>query len=792
MREVQSGRLTPGMRLCDRYWVVQLLGEGGFSQTYEIDDNGSRKVLKVLLEDYPKAVSLFQREARVLGRLHHPGIPHVEPDGYFTFTVPDRRKPSKTLHLHGLVMEYIPGVNLKQWLQTHPPISQDQALDWLEQLVLILYQLHQQNYFHRDIKPSNIMLKPDGQLVLVDFGGVREVTETYLARQQNDHTGTRLASWGYAPLEQMEGRSVPQSDFFALGRTFVCLLTGQSPTHFHHHDQTGMLLWRQNAPQISLALADLVDWLMAIFPGQRPQTAAEIRTAIATIRANPNTSLLPDSAINLVPDPSASKPANSPASSSQSLTETGLPVPTPADQLWPKPMSGSDASDGSDTMTQAPPEHSRKLSRVLPRLLPRFLRDRTHWLIPVAAGAVSGLLMVLRGAGWFYSLELAAFDQFVQRLPSAEGDAPIVLVEITREDIQALEGEYPISDRTLLQALQILNEAKPALIGIDIYRDQPRGEGQADLVSYLQQNDHIVPICAHPSVVDEEAVASLPNIPAEQVGFVDVPLDRDDRVRRQLIADYPPQPEVCGAFLSLSAMLGLRYLEQQGYEIAMPDEQNQSTWRIEKPDQSSLQFQSLAAYRGFYPRSEWISSQQILLNPWSTEALTDEFNPTVERVTLTDVLNRQSSATASATDFQAQIRDRIILIGVTDPTVKDDFQTAYGENVRGLQLHAMMTAQLVSAVEQGRPLLRFVGFWFDLGWIAGWSAAAGFCGLQVRSQSKLILIGGGLVVLMSGIGWGCLWIYGTVTPIVPTITGITMLLIGKALLVALNKHNTSH
>lgn len=788
MREVQSGRLTPGMRLCNRYRVVQLLGEGGFSQTYEIDDNGNRKVLKVLLEDYDKAVSLFQREARVLGRLHHPGIPQVEPDGYFTFTVPDRRKPSKLLHLHGLIMEYIPGVNLKQWLQSHPPISQDQALDWLEQLVVILHQLHQQNYFHRDIKPSNIMLKPDGQLVLVDFGGVREVTETYLARQQNDHTGTRLASWGYAPLEQMEGRSVPQSDFFALGRTFVCLLTGQSPTDFHHHDQTGMLLWRQNAPQISLALADLVDWLMAVFPGQRPQTAAEIRTAIAIIRAHPNTSLLSNSAINSAPDPSAPKPAQSPESFSRSPTETELPVSVPVDQPWPRPISGSDASDGSDTMTQAPPEHSRKLSRVLPRLLPRFLRERTHWLIPVVAGAVSSLLMVLRGAGWFYSLELAVFDQFVRRLPSADWNAPIVLVEITREDIQALGGEYPIRDRTLLQALQILNEANPALIGIDIYRDQSRGEGQADLVSYLQQNDHIVPVCAHPNETDPAGVATLSNIPAEQVGFVDVPLDLDGAVRRQLIADYPSQPKVCGAFFSLSAMLGLRYLEQQGYAIAMPNEQNQSTWRIEKPDQSSLQFQSLAAYRGFYPRSEWISSQQILLNPWSTERLTSESNPTVERITLTDVLNHQ----LNAAEFQAQIRDRIILIGVTDPTVKDDFQTASGENVRGLQLHAMMTAQLVSAVEQGRPLLRFVGFWFDLAWIGGWTAIAGLGGLNVRSQSKLILIGSGLVVLMSGIGWGCLWIYGTVTPIVPTITGITMLLIGNALLVALNKHNTSH
>ncbi len=785
MREVQAGRLNPEMRLCDRYRVVQLLGEGGFSQTYEIDDNGSRKVLKVLLEDYPKAVSLFQREARVLSRLDHPGIPHVEPDSYFTFSVPDRRKLGQSRHLHGLVMEYIPGVNLKQWLQTHPPIAQDQALDWLDQLAAILHQLHQQNYFHRDIKPSNIMLKPDGQLVLVDFGGVREVTETFLARQQSDHTGTRLASWGYAPLEQLEGRSVPQSDFFALGRTFVCLLTGQSPTNFHHHDQTGRLIWRQSAPQVSLALADLVDWLMAIFPGQRPQTAAEIQSAIATIRVQPNTSLLPPSAI----DPTADSAL--PAAQPLPTAAHSAPPSGSADNSTPVHVSESHASDWPEAMTQAPPEHSRKLSRLLPRLVPRLaprlLRQRPTWLMPIAAGAVSGLLMGLRGAGWFYPLELAVFDQLVQHSPVANWNAPIVLVEIGRQDIQTLGGEYPIRDRTLLQALQILDEAEPALIGIDIYRDQPRGDGQTDLVRYVQQHNHIVPICAHPNVTDEEAVASLPNIPAEQVGFVDVPLDIDDRVRRQLIADYPSQPEVCGAFFSLSAMLGLRYLEQKGYAIVMPDEQNQHTWRIEKPDQSPLQFHSLAAYRGFYPRSEWISSQQILLHPWPVDKFADEFNPVIERVALTDVLNRQ----LNAAEVRELFRDRIILIGVTDSTVKDEFQTAYGENVRGLYLHAMMTAQLISAVEQGRPLLRFVSFWFDLAWVGGWAAIAGLWGAKARSQGGLILIGGGLIVLMSGIGWGCLWIYGTVTPIVPTITGITTMLISQMLLVALNKHNTS-
>jgi WD40 repeat protein/tRNA A-37 threonylcarbamoyl transferase component Bud32 len=278
--------IYPGLLLQDRYQVLQPLGKGGFGQTFEVDDGGTRKVLKVLnldrfhnSESKQKAVSLFQREATVLSRLQHPGIPRVEPDGYFTVA----QASGETLHC--LVMEKIEGLNLKQWMadRSNQPICQEQAIAWLKQLSEILTQVHQQELVHRDIKPSNIMLRPNEQMVLVDFGAVREITETYLHKQKQNSTGTIIISAGYTPPEQAEGHAVAQSDFFALGRTFVYLLTGKQPTDFDKNPRTGKLQWRDSAPQVSKEFADLIDYLMAIFPGRRPQTVQMILRCIEEV-----------------------------------------------------------------------------------------------------------------------------------------------------------------------------------------------------------------------------------------------------------------------------------------------------------------------------------------------------------------------------------------------------------------------------------------------------------------------------------------------------------------------------
>ena len=261
-----------------RYRVSGKLGSGGFGKTYEVSDrDGTLKVLKVLINNDSKYVELFQREAQVLTRLKHQGIPKAEPGAYFLFLPSHSQEP-----LHCLVMEKIEGLNLQQYVEKRgSPIEQKYAIQWLNQLITILQEVHSQNFFHRDIKPSNIMLKVDGQLVLIDFGTAREITESFVVKQASGQV-TGVISAGYTPPEQFNGQAVPQSDFFALGRTFVYLLTGKDPSNFYN-PLVDELHWRDAAPNLSPQLADFLDRLMARLPSQRPQTAEVILQHLAEI-----------------------------------------------------------------------------------------------------------------------------------------------------------------------------------------------------------------------------------------------------------------------------------------------------------------------------------------------------------------------------------------------------------------------------------------------------------------------------------------------------------------------------
>ncbi|MGF1566731.1 MAG: protein kinase [Nodosilinea sp.] len=285
-----------------RYRVMRLISsQSGFGRVYEAYERNVPKILKVLKEGYnqnEKVLALFQREAQVLGHLNHPGVPQVGSDGYFVYWPKDRAEPS-----HCLVMEKIDGPNLKQWMvqQGNHPISEKQAMLWLAQLTDVLHLVHQQNYFHRDIKPENIMLRSSGQLVLVDFGAAREMTQTYMA-QLGDSDITAVSSAGYTPPEQEQGQAVPQSDFYAMGRTLIYLLTAKMPSDVAIYDsRLNAFKWRDQAPQISPALADLVDDLIAPAAVDRPQTTGEILDRLALVRAAQITHL-PH------PDPSKDQP----------------------------------------------------------------------------------------------------------------------------------------------------------------------------------------------------------------------------------------------------------------------------------------------------------------------------------------------------------------------------------------------------------------------------------------------------------------------------------------------------
>jgi serine/threonine protein kinase len=176
--------------------------------------------------------------------------------------------------LHCLVMEKVEGIDLEQWLKQYDKLSQKQALKWLREVTLILDNIHQKNWFHRDIKPPNIMLRNSGELVLIDFGTAREETQTYYQKIQGQQL-TGITSNGYTPNEQQYGQSVLQSDFYALGRTFVHLLTGKHPSTLYNAIDD-VLSWREETENIDPLLLDLIEDLMAQLVRNRPANAKVI------------------------------------------------------------------------------------------------------------------------------------------------------------------------------------------------------------------------------------------------------------------------------------------------------------------------------------------------------------------------------------------------------------------------------------------------------------------------------------------------------------------------------------
>ena len=250
-----------------KYRVSRLLSDTtGFGIVYEAFEGFTAKILKVLQEKWnnqPKAVELFKREYDVLlelSRQNVTGVPRA--DAYFQYST----REGKILHC--LVMEKVEGINLEQWLNQYDKLSQKRALKWLREITLILDKIHQQNWLHRDIKPPNIMLRNSGELVLIDFGTAREETQTYHQKVKGQQV-TGITSAGYTPNEQQHGQPVIQSDFHALGRTFVHLLTGKHPLEIYD-PINDVLPWREETENIHPLLLDFIDELMGRLPKNRP------------------------------------------------------------------------------------------------------------------------------------------------------------------------------------------------------------------------------------------------------------------------------------------------------------------------------------------------------------------------------------------------------------------------------------------------------------------------------------------------------------------------------------------
>ena len=180
-------------------------------------------------------------------------------------------------------MEKIPGLNLEQWLEQHGAIDERRAIDWLKQLTTILERLHSNNFIHRDIKPSNIMYRDsDNRIFLIDLGAVRLINQNI-----NEQTTTRIGSFPYMAPEQYRGRTDFKSDFYALGLTFVHLLTNKNPSQIEQDTQE-KLLWRAESTPVSDQFAALINSLLERKLNGRPGNTKDILKRIQIIEDKVN------------------------------------------------------------------------------------------------------------------------------------------------------------------------------------------------------------------------------------------------------------------------------------------------------------------------------------------------------------------------------------------------------------------------------------------------------------------------------------------------------------------------
>ena len=254
------------------YQILRTLGKGGMGTTYLVWDKTQKNqgvplllVLKEMNADMlriAKARELFEREARVLKSLDHPGIPK-----YYDFFVVDDRKY--------LVMELIHGHNLEQFIYQRGPLDQERAIKWMIQVCQIITYLHnlEPPLVHRDIKPANLILRNiDSCLMLLDFGAVKELGTSL---------ETRIRVEGYSAPEQYRGKPCPQSDIYGIGATIIFLITGKTPMQYYRYKGAKYEFDISTIPNLAPSLGKVIEKACRSDFRDRYQTAEELSEALA-------------------------------------------------------------------------------------------------------------------------------------------------------------------------------------------------------------------------------------------------------------------------------------------------------------------------------------------------------------------------------------------------------------------------------------------------------------------------------------------------------------------------------
>lgn len=367
--------------------------------------------------------------------------------------------------------------------------------------------------------------------------------------------------------------------------------------------------------------------------------------------------------------------------------------------------------------------------------------------------SVTALAIALRGFGFFQLSELTALDRFFRWRPVEPIDPRIVIVQIDDSDIKKA-GRWPISDGVLAELITKIKKQQPRAIGLDIYRDLTVEPGHQELVKVFESTSNLIGI---EKVVGNAYGGSVPSSPTlkklGRVAAADLLLDEDGKVRRALLSVKPNQGKT---IYGLATRLALIYLESEGIQLQTI---NAKTGNIRL---GKAIFTPLRKNDGGYAGVD-VGGYQILFNyrSYSCDRILKKC-PIFQTVSMTDVLEDRI--------FSGLMQNKIILIGSTAESLKDRFFIPYSNSYLtapfGVEIHAHLISQILSAAIDGRPLIKVWDEPLEGMWIFLWSFVGGILGwnfLRIRSKVVSILVTSGILTLVCYLaflaGW---WI-----PIVP-------------------------
>lgn len=272
--------------LNNRYQVIEVLGGGGFSETFLAEDTyvPSRrrcvvKQLKPVTNDpqiYGKIQRRFEREAATLEYLGEGSDQIPKLFAYFTEN-----------GQFYLIQEWIEGSTLSNVVKAKGPVSETVVREILLSLLSVLDYIHSKGIIHRDIKPDNIILRSsNSKPVLIDFGAVKAMIHSVVS-PGNLTQSLVVGTPGYMPSEQAIGRPVYATDIYSLGLTGIYLLTGKRPHEFRTNPETGEIVWQDYAFGVSASFAKVLNRAIKPQASDRYITASKMLRALQSAIAQP-------------------------------------------------------------------------------------------------------------------------------------------------------------------------------------------------------------------------------------------------------------------------------------------------------------------------------------------------------------------------------------------------------------------------------------------------------------------------------------------------------------------------